>query len=136
MVKRVILHVGFPKTGSSALQGFLATNADRLAAAGIGYPHPDPAHIVAVGGCNGNALQILHWGGFMNGVRIGDDLSRLFNEAYFDKVAEVIEVEPRSTVLISSEILSEKPGVHFSRFVKKIPEPIRYPGRLLCARSV
>lgn len=55
----------------------------------------------------------------MNGVRIGDDLSRLFSEAYFDKLAEIVDAEPRSTVLISSEILSENPGVHFSRFVKK-----------------
>lgn len=39
--KRVILHIGHGKTGSSAIQSFLAINADALARAGITYPaHP------------------------------------------------------------------------------------------------
>lgn len=106
MAKKVILHIGFHKTGSSALQVFLATNADRLAAAGIGYPYPDPEHIVATGGCSGNAVQILYKGGFMDGFNKGLEVpaSRL-SEAYFDVLARVIEAVPQRTALVSGEIL-------------------------------
>lgn len=38
LVKRVILHVGTPKTGSSSLQEFLENNRFRLADQGIWYP--------------------------------------------------------------------------------------------------
>lgn len=38
MTKRVVLHVGCPKTGTSAIQHLLATNADLLADRGFLYP--------------------------------------------------------------------------------------------------
>lgn len=38
MTRRLILHLGHPKTGSSAIQSFLARNADQLRSIGIYYP--------------------------------------------------------------------------------------------------
>lgn len=89
------------------MQVFLATNADRLAAAGIGYPYPDPDHIVATGGCSGNAVQVLYKGGFMDGFdnAIEAPADRM-NEAYFDALIRVIDAVPQHTALVSGEILS------------------------------
>jgi hypothetical protein len=107
MAKRVILHIGFHKTGSSALQVFLATNADRLAAAGIGYPYPDSEHIVTTGGCSGNAVQVLYREGFMDGFNQRLEIpAQRMSEAYFDVLAKVIEAVPQHTALVSGELLS------------------------------
>lgn len=43
MAKRVVIHVGLPKCGSSSVQLRLAGARAELAAAGIGYPLTDPA---------------------------------------------------------------------------------------------
>ncbi len=118
MAKRVILHIGFHKTGSSALQVFLATNADRLAAAGIGYPYPDPEQIVATGGCSGNAVQVLYRGGFMNGFKVGGDIESRLNEAYFEKLAEVIATVPQDAALVSSEALSAASRENLTHFIE------------------
>ena len=56
--RRVILHTGFHKTGSSALQVFFSSAADELAVAGIDYPCPEPAHSISAGLAVGN-LPIL-----------------------------------------------------------------------------
>lgn len=118
MAKKVILHIGFHKTGSSALQVFLATNADRLAAAGIGYPYPDPEHIVATGGCSGNAVQVLYRGGFMDGFKVGGDIESRLTEAYFGKLAEVIHAVPQHTALVSSEVLSVASMENLTHFME------------------
>ncbi|MGE3297461.1 MAG: hypothetical protein AB7I68_08895, partial [Porticoccaceae bacterium] len=118
MAKRVILHIGFHKTGSSALQVFLATNAERLAAAGIGYPYPDPEHIVATGGCSGNAVQVLYRGGFMDGFNQCLEVpAKRLSEAYFDALAKVIEAVPQHTALVSGEILGLASHKHMTYFV-------------------
>ena len=59
MTRRVLLHVGTPKTGTSYLQDVLFRNAKPLAAAGIRYPaHRFDAHFLA-------ALDLMRmpWGG-------------------------------------------------------------------------
>ena len=120
MKKRVIVHVGFHKTGSSALQAFLASNAERLAREGIGYPYPDPEQIVATGGCSGNAVQVLYRGGFMDGFGVDQKAYERLSVAYFDELAGIVKEDPRKTVLISGEILSAHPGENFSSFVEKL----------------
>lgn len=121
MAKRVILHIGFHKTGSSALQGFLATNAERLAAAGIGYPYPDPEQIVVTGQCSGNAVQVLHRGGFMAGFdeRCEVPAGRM-NDAYFDRLIRIIDAVPQPTALVSGEILGLVPKENLTYFFEQI----------------
>lgn len=120
MKKRVILHIGFHKTGSSALQAFLSGNAERLAREGIGYPYPDPEHIVATGGCSGNAVQILYKGGFMEGAGVDANVRERISDSYFDALLEIIKEHSKSTVLISGEILSTRLGKNFSSFIDKL----------------
>jgi hypothetical protein len=38
-VTRLYLHIGYPKTGTTAIQTFMAMNASRLAETGVLYPH-------------------------------------------------------------------------------------------------
>lgn len=118
MAKKVILHIGFHKTGSSALQVFLATNAERLAAAGIGYPYPDPEHIVATGGCSGNAVQVLYRCGFMNEFKVDGDIENRLKKAYFEKLAEVVAAVPQDIALVSSEVLSAAPRENLTHFIE------------------
>ncbi|MFQ6553783.1 glycosyl transferase family 1 [Aestuariibius insulae] len=42
--KKILLHIGAPKCGSTYLQNVLLQNRDALAKAGICYPHNDPIH--------------------------------------------------------------------------------------------
>ena len=44
MTRRIILHFGAPKAGSTFLQRVLLQNTDRLAAAGVAYPHDGSGH--------------------------------------------------------------------------------------------
>ena len=51
MARRIILHIGAPKSGSTFLQRAMLRNRDRLHACGIAYPHPGHGH-------PGNAARI------------------------------------------------------------------------------
>ncbi|WP_412509604.1 hypothetical protein, partial [Roseovarius sp. SYSU LYC5161] len=54
MARRIILHVGAPKCGSTYLQRCLLQSRETLAAAGIAYPHPGTGH-------PGNGADIRDW---------------------------------------------------------------------------
>ncbi len=96
----MILHIGLHKTGSSALQALLAQRVDLLAANGIAYPYPDPPAVVAIGGCSGNGLQILHAkGAFRSKSTAHADLDPRF--AVF--LREVVEAQREDTVVLSTE---------------------------------
>lgn len=57
--RRLLLHIGMGKTGTSALQVALVRNRDRLADAGIDYPaHPSDAAARADGVTNGNGAAL------------------------------------------------------------------------------
>lgn len=57
--KRVFIHVGVPKTGSSALQAFLLLHASALEQQGISYPFPEAEVTVTAGTCTGNLLHVM-----------------------------------------------------------------------------
>lgn len=44
MTRRILLHIGSPKCGSTYLQQVLLQNSDRLAAQGVAYPHDGGGH--------------------------------------------------------------------------------------------
>lgn len=57
--KRIFIHVGVPKTGSSALQAFLSLQADVLERQGISYPFCEAEVTVNAGTCTGNLLHVI-----------------------------------------------------------------------------
>jgi hypothetical protein len=63
MSKKIILHIGSPKCGSTYLQRVFLQNGPALAAARIAYPHTDPGH-------PGNAANL--------GAVTAEELERLF----------------------------------------------------------
>lgn len=90
MSKRVLLHVGTPKTGTSYLQDVLFRNQERLAEAGILYPADRfDAHFLA-------ALDLMRmpWGG-LQAEAVGA----------WDRLAEAVREHP-GTAIISHEILA------------------------------
>lgn len=104
-LKRVILHIGVHKTGTSALQAVFAQGREHLRMNGIAYPYPDPDNIVAIGGCSGNAIQILFEFGH---ARRTDQIARpLATAAYFRSLRQVIDAQDENTVLISGEYLGK-----------------------------
>ena len=119
--KRVILHAGAHKTGTTALQAFFGSNAGLLEKSGVHYPFADPMANVAAGTCSGNLVQILTREGFMYQGRkrlsLRDALeasepsesqrkgpAHVPNAAYFKRVKSIIEEADASTVLLSGEL--------------------------------
>ena len=98
MTHKLFLHVGAPKTGTSAMQDLLFRNPDVLAAQGVVYPADRfDAHFLAA-----LDLMELSWGG-LEKQAVGA----------WDRLAERIRDEDR-TVVVSHEILAtaSRPQVH------------------------
>ncbi|MCG3267396.1 hypothetical protein [Yoonia sp. I 8.24] len=73
--RHIFLHIGLPKTGSSALQECLTINAKALADQGISYPFPESLGTISSGVCTGNMVHIIERKGvptFQNGVNRTD----------------------------------------------------------------
>jgi hypothetical protein len=57
--RRVVLHIGMSKTGTSALQVFFVRNREALAAAGVDYPAADSDWLALQGGTvSGNGVEL------------------------------------------------------------------------------
>ncbi len=73
MAKQLIIHAGFPKTGTTSLQEALSANRQILLANGIYYPHAgdhyphmgDKAHHLAAFAISGRI-----WGGLKEAVQL------------------------------------------------------------------
>jgi hypothetical protein len=102
--KRVLLHVGTPKTGTSYLQDVLFRNREVLAEAGIGYPaHRFDAHFLAA-----LDLMRLPWGG-------------LETEAVgaWDALASRVR-DWEGTAVVSHEILATASRAHVDRALRSL----------------
>ena len=119
--KRVILHAGAHKTGTTALQAFFSSNAGLFEKSGVHYPYTDPKGNVAAGTCSGNLVQILYRDGFMHqgrkSLRLRDALeasdsnesqrrgpAHVPNATYFERLKSIIEQADTDAVLLSGEI--------------------------------
>ncbi len=109
------LHIGLPKTGSSAIQAFLQENALALAGLGVDYSlHPDALSHVA-GVPNGNARALLR---YLDPRRRQHRFDvEAFEQAEFFKV--YMPSRDRFT-LISSELLSAVDWWQLQRFRDRI----------------
>lgn len=59
--QKIILHIGYGKTGSSAIQAALARNHDLLKSAGILYPESPSADLARLGEVTSGNLEPEHW---------------------------------------------------------------------------
>lgn len=96
--KRVIVHIGVHKTGSTAIQSLLARNADRLSALGYYYAPTEPDRFPTH-----NPLA----------AAFSEDAPRGKGEA---GLAALIAAAAGRTVIISAEVLCE-PGTDVERFM-------------------
>jgi hypothetical protein len=104
--KRVILHVGAPKTGSTYLQAFFSRQADSFRAAGVDYPGAESAHVVETGGTAGNVAAMLHRAGLVRqapGTIAIASLGELWNTGCTLKIVSAARQSACGTVLFSSE---------------------------------
>ncbi|MBB3088157.1 hypothetical protein [Nocardioides albus] len=118
-MKSIVVHAGLPKTGTSAVQVFLNTNAERLAKAGIHYP----AHTVDTNGISaGNAGSLMERSGHLF-VASAREVARTLEE---------FEASGCDTLLLSSEaFLPELRGIAEllppqARFVLYVRDPLAF----------
>jgi hypothetical protein len=104
MARKVIVHVGAPKTGTSFVQELLFGSRQRLTALGIGYPADRfDAHFLAA-----LDLMQLTWGG-------------LEREAVgaWDRLASQVRAWP-DTAIVSHEILATASRAHVARALESL----------------
>ncbi|MFT4941694.1 MAG: hypothetical protein ACI88A_004764, partial [Paraglaciecola sp.] len=90
-VKKIFIHIGPPKTGSSAIQNWLCNNADYLSRQGIYYPtHDSDVNKIS----SGNVLSIYDR---------QEDKSLEFNESKVTELLERFNNGDWHTLLLSSE---------------------------------
>ena len=106
--KTVFLHVGAGKTGTSAIQTWLARNRRLLDKHGIAYPEPAEGFALALEGkiTTGNATPIVEY-------VVERRRPKSFDEAVFFAWLDRVLRRPADTVLFSSETL---PGGDRKRF--------------------
>lgn len=120
MKKRIIFHIGPPKTGSSAIQHFLHAKRDELKNHGIFYPK----HGVDKNGVSsGNARAICSQN---SGGRLHLDISKL-NKALHrfenDDSVHTLLFSSESFFRIIDDIISAIPDVHIIAFIRN---PVEY----------
>ena len=101
MRKRIFLHVGLPKTGSSALQALLSKNAEALERIGISYPNPENAQVA---NCSGNLLHVML--NMATADRVIHNHQELVRAYLARTVDAAINASACQTVLLSGEFLS------------------------------
>ena len=136
MRKDLIFHIGLPKTGSTAIQAFLARNIDILDEHGISYPFITEEMASAGGVSEGNALHEF--------VRLAkqDGIATSYKDrapTFFAKMVEnAIEQSEHPTILISGEELSALTVLmHFRELSKlhkvRIIAYVRDPYDIVCS---
>ena len=107
--KRIVLHIGLPKTGSSALQNYFSLNADALGEVGVCYPYREPDASIAVGNNSGNVVQICFRNGYVkryietsrqDGLLIRSVFNRYAKEIVED-IAQIARTSESSSLLLS-----------------------------------
>lgn len=103
--KRVVIHMGLPKTGSSALQAFLSMNAGMLEHLGVSYPWPEADVTVASGVCTGNLLHVMQRRAAADGVE--GSLQAVADRYLCPAIEAAIAGAAQPTVLLSGEFISQ-----------------------------
>lgn len=130
--RRVILHMGFHKTGSSALQVFFSSAVDELAVAGVDYPSPEPAHNIAAGLAVGNLpILVRQTSGddFFDHDR-AQDFQHRFSASIARGICQLVDDTHFDTVLISGELFPLVPTDRLSGFLSHLAQ--RHDPEIFC----
>lgn len=107
--KRVIFHIGAPKTGTTYLQSLFSQNVNVLREAGIDYPYAETKEVIESGTTVGNVIRMLYVEGL---IKHDSDsfrkvpLVKLWSEACANNLTSIADTSPSETVLFSSEGMS------------------------------
>jgi hypothetical protein len=93
MVKTVILHIGYPKTGTTSIQWCLNENRDKLRELGIQYPESGQFH--------DHSHNRLAFALFDN---LHEHFSDTQRTALFDQLGDELAASPCETAVLSSEL--------------------------------
>ena len=100
----LILHIGHPKTGTTALQTVLSANAERLLTAGVLYPTKAPPlfhnHSLAKPALTGRDDHVIRRRNGLSGEAL-----RQLSERYWADVRAEAQAHPHQTVILSWEWL-------------------------------
>lgn len=103
--KRIFIHVGLPKTGSSALQAFFSLNAAAMERRGVFYPFPEASVTVSSGTCTGNLLHVMQ----REATRVGTSTNlAMLTETYLESaIEEAIVQGEEGAILLSGEFITQ-----------------------------
>jgi hypothetical protein len=103
-MKKLIFHIGTPKTGTTAIQAFLSSNTDLLLKQGVHYPFPESQATIASGACSGNlSAPIFDKAKTKNYPYT--NVSASIDACFQDVVEMSVSNSPVSTILFSGEFL-------------------------------
>jgi hypothetical protein len=110
------MHIGLPKTGTSALQVFFAKNREMLLAQSVDYLPTGQFELGTKGGItSGNAAQLARSLAPANSPLTIND-----REAHIEEVFKALAASSSDTGLLSSEILSAIPESSLVRFAQQV----------------
>ncbi|MCW8109083.1 glycosyltransferase family 61 protein [Alteromonas ponticola] len=120
MDKRIIIHIGPPKTGSSAIQFFLLRNAKKLKQSGIWYPsHSTDKNNIS----SGNAREICSEDKDGRLLADPDKLSKLITKFNRNSELHTLVLSSESFFRIAESLAALIPNAEFIAFLRN---PIEY----------
>lgn len=103
--KNIFIHVGIPKTGSSALQAYLSNNSNLFEKFGLSYPFPEESITVQHGTCIGNLMHVMIAFARNDGLRLS---TKQLTTKYLPKAMEkAISSSNCNNILLSGEFIAE-----------------------------
>ncbi|MBT79536.1 MAG: hypothetical protein CL587_04005 [Alteromonadaceae bacterium] len=120
MSKRVIFHIGPPKTGSSAIQHFLHSRRDTLSRLGVDYPKHD---IDGNGISSGNARVICKVDEHGKLALDAQKLKAVINKFHASPEHQILLFSSESFFRIATDIVDALPDVEILCFIRN---PIEY----------
>lgn len=103
--KRVFVHVGVAKTGTSALQAFLSSHAQSLERHGISYPFREGDVTISEGTCSGNLIHVMLHFATSDGYQA--NVATLTAKYLPRAVEAAIKESTRETVIVSGECIAQ-----------------------------
>lgn len=118
--RHIYIHVGAPKTGSSAIQAFLSLNVATLAINDVSYPFPEGKKTITTGVCTGNIIHELQRKATEDGTSTHN---RGLLEAYLEEtVREALSSTKHTNVVFSSEALSRLTSPKIMDFYRRLAD--------------